>query len=210
MSYCRYHNVRGSFIPNFLAMSPYGEATFAIPYTCTTEGGQTPFLYPRRLYVDNKAAIWAGKTFYAMNKKPATITVSDSHFAATNDAGLNINARFEQHQDPVALSGHPAHGAISDFLDMSFITQRGSGKLLYNAFNLELDRAYVAPAAGQVSVVDPSEGGFQTTQVSIPPLQPIAPQGMPGAFRIWCSWSMTNPLDSRRVRHAAKARHWLR
>ncbi|MFT5629405.1 MAG: hypothetical protein ACI82I_001389 [Gammaproteobacteria bacterium] len=210
MSFCRYHNVRGSFIPDFLSMSPYGEATFAIPYTCTDEGGRAPFLYPRRLYVDNKAAIWAGKTFYAMNKENAVINVSDSRFTATNDAGLNIDARFEQHQDPVALSGHGAHGAISDLLDMSFVTRRNSGKLLYNAFDLQLDRAYVAPATGQISVTDPSVGGFQTTDISIPPLQPVVPKGMPGAFRIWCSWSMTNPIDSKRVRHAAKSRHWLR
>lgn len=210
MSFCRYHNVRGSFVPDFLAMSPYGEATFAIPYTCTAQGGQAPFLYPRRLYVDNRAAIWAGKTFYAMNKEPATIAVSDSQFTATDAAGLNIAARFEQHQTPVALSGHAAHGAISDLLDMSFVTRRNSGHLLYNAFNLQLDRAYVAPATGQVIVTDPSTGGFEDGTFSLPPLQPTAPKGMPGAFRIWCSWSMTNPVDSRRVRHAAKSRHWLR
>jgi hypothetical protein len=92
---------------------------------------------------------------------------------------------------------------------MSFVTRRGGGKLLYNAFDLQLDRAYVAPATGHVSVIDPSNGGFQNADISVPALQPHKPQGLPGAFRIWCSWSMTNPMDSKRIRRATKARHWL-
>ena len=61
MSFCRYHTVRSSFLPQILGFSPYNEATFAIPDCRTDEGGPAPLLYPRRLYVDNGAAIMAGQ-----------------------------------------------------------------------------------------------------------------------------------------------------
>ncbi len=210
MSFCRYQNVRGSFIPDCFSMSPYGEATFAIPYTRTKTGGQAPWLYPRRLYVDNSTAIFAGKFFYAMNKKPATISVSDSLFTASDDDGLSIRAEFDQRDDLVPLSTHAAFGAISDLLDMSFVTRRQNGRLLYNAFNLELSHAYVAPASGRIRTADGDPLGFPEAEFEARPLEPVAPRGLPGAFRIWCSWSMTNPLDSKRVCHANNARAWLR
>ncbi|GHE87660.1 hypothetical protein GCM10016455_04510 [Aliiroseovarius zhejiangensis] len=210
MSFCRYHNVRGSFIPNVLAMRPYGEATFAIPFTHTDEGRAAPLLYPRRLYVNNSSAILAGKVFYAMPKTKADISVGNTRFAASNADGLAIEFRAQQHRDPVALSGHPAHGAISDLLDMTFVTRNRHGRLFYNAFDLQLDRSYVAPVTGEVSVTDPSPDGFPDTQMAVAPLLDHRGAGLPGAFRIWCSWSMTNPLDSRRVRHAAEARSWVR
>ncbi|SFR04167.1 acetoacetate decarboxylase family protein [Poseidonocella sedimentorum] len=209
MSFCHYQTVRGSFIPDFLAMSPYGEATFAIPYTRTEEAGQTDFLYPRQLYVNSKSAIFAGRFFYAMPKEDATITVGNSHFTASDDKGLALDATFQQRRDPVALSGHPAHGAISDLLDMTFVTRRNSGRILYNAFDLQLDRAYVAPVTAEVETRDPS-GGFPAANLRLRGLEPHATRRLPGAFRIWCSWSMTNPLDSRRVREAAEARAWVR
>lgn len=210
MSFCRYHNVRGSFIPNVLAMRPYGEATFAIPFTHTDDGRAAPLLYPRRLYVNNSSAILAGKVFYAMPKTKADISVGNTRFAASNADGLAIEFRAQQHRDPVALSGHPAHGAISDLLDMTFVTRNRHGRLFYNAFDLQLDRSCVAPVTGEVSVTDPSPDGFPDTQMAVGPLLDHRGPGLPGAFRIWCSWSMTNPLDSRRVRHAAEARSWVR
>ncbi len=209
LSLCSYHGVRGSFLPDFLSMSPYGEATFAIPYTCTEEGGRAPLLYPRRLYVSSNMAIFAGRFFYAMDKVDADMSIDDSAFAASNSNGLSIQARFEQRDDPVALSGHPAHGVISDLLDMSFVTRRRSGNLLYNAFDLQLDRCYVAPVAAEVSVIDPNPGGFPSFSGDFRPLMHEA-RTLPGAFRIWTSWSMTNPFDSKRVLKATEARYWAR
>lgn len=210
VSFCRYQNVRPSFLPGLLSMSPYGEATFAIPFTCTVDGGRAPFLYPRRLYVDNRMAIFAGRFFYAMDKIGARIHVDDTSFAATNDAGLSIKASFEQRSNAVPLSSHPAHGAISELLDLSFVTRRSSGNLLYNAFNLELGRAYVAPVSGKIEISDPSAGGFATGSFECMPLSPAWGDELPGAFRIWCSWSMTNPLDYTRTLNATRARSWVR
>ncbi len=209
MSFCHYQNVRGSFVPDFMAMSPYGEATFAIPYTHSDEGGGAPYLYPRQLYVNNNTAIQVGKLCYAMNKAKADIEVENTHFIASDPGGLSIDARFEQHQLPMPVSSHHAHGTISNFLDMSFLTRRKSGKLLYNAFNLQLDRAYLAPVHGQIRVTDPNPNGFADADLTVTPLQNRTHQTLPGAFRIWCSWSMTNPFDSKRIRHANAARYWV-
>lgn len=209
ISFCKYQNVRGSFLPKLFAMLPYGEATFAIPYTVNEEGGLAPYLYPRRLYVDNKTAIFAGKFFYAMNKEPAEIDVDNSRFSATNGAGLRIDARFQQHTSPIAASRHPAHSQIADLIGTSFVTRKRNGRLLYNAFNLELDHAYIAPVSGQVSIHDPDIQGFDNINQDFAPLGVTKSNRLPGAFRIWCSWSMTNPLDSTRIRHATTARHWI-
>lgn len=210
MSFCSYHNVRGSFVPDFLAMRPYGEATFAIPYTQTDEAKTAPLLYPRKLYVNSKSAIFAGRFFYAMPKSDADITLGNSLFTASDPRGLAIRLKTQQHSNATALSAHPAHGVISDLLDMSFVTQNKRNRLFYNAFDLQLDRAYVAPVSGQLTVRDPHPDGFDSVEMDVLPMQGSLPQGLPGAFRIWCSWSMTNPLDSNRVRHAAMARAFLR
>jgi hypothetical protein len=145
-----------------------------------------------------------------MNKSRATIETSDTTFKAQDDSGMSIDARFDQQSDIMPLSAHPAFGAISDLLDMSFVTRRSGGAMYYNAFNLELAQAYIAPVSGRVRVTDPNAGGFPNADRTAQPLLPLSPEGLPGAFRIWCSWSMTNPLDSKRIRHAAEARAWLR
>lgn len=210
LSLCRYHNVRGSFVPKFMSMSPYREASFAIPYVQTEEGGAAPFLYPKRLYVDNSAAIFAGRYIYAMDKVRAKLQMDNRIFTGEADNERFLTAEFTQQKDIQALSSHAAFSTLSDFLNTSFVTTRGDGNFRYNAFNLQLERAYVAPVAGHVSVSDPHEGGFPDADISFQPLVNAPISGLPGAFRIWTSWSMTNPMDNKRVRHASKARAFIR
>lgn len=81
-------------------MSPYGKATFAIPFTRTAEARQAPLLYPRRLYVNSKSAIMAGKVFYAMPKVWSDIKLENTRFTATGARGMKIEACFQQHLDP--------------------------------------------------------------------------------------------------------------
>lgn len=211
LSLCRYHNVRSSFIPHFMAMRPYHEASFAIPNVMTEEGGRAPFLYPKRLYVDSSAAIFAGRKFYAMDKVSAAMTMDDRKFtASTTDKKLFIDADFQQQKDVKPMSEHPAFGALSDMLNISFVTTRDSKKFNYNAFNMQLERAYIAPVSGHISVNDPNEGGFPAIDMQVQPLLDAPTNGILGAFRIWTSWSLANPLDSKRIRHASKARAFLR
>ncbi len=209
MSFCRYRDVRGSFVPGFLSMAPYNEATFAIPDCRTDEGGPAPFLYPRKLYVDNAAAIMAGKIFYAMNKSRASMDWEEASFTGSTPEGLSIDAQFQQTDEMVSLAGHPAMGAVAKMLGTAFVTESRSFGLLYNAFDLQLDKAWIAPVHGRVKVTDPSPGGFAAADRDFGPLLPMSTQVLPGAFRIWCSWSLTNPLDSMRIRQAAKAREFL-
>ncbi|HMS94742.1 MAG TPA: NAD(P)-binding protein [Tabrizicola sp.] len=209
MSFCRYHNVRSSFLPQFLGFPPYNEATFAIPDCRTDEGGPAPFLYPRRLYVDNNAAIMAGKIFYAMNKSRATLDWEEATFTGSNPEGLMIDSHFIQTDDALSLANHPAMGTVAQMLGTAFVTESSRCGLLYNAFDLQLDKAWIAPVHGRVKVKDPMTGGFPEVDLDFDPLLPRATRTLPGAFRIWCSWSMTNPLDSKRIRQAAKARSFL-
>ena len=76
-------------------------ATFAIPDCRTDEGRTAPFLYPRKLYVDNAAAIMAGKVFYAMNKSRATMDWEEASFTGSTPEGLSIDAQSR------ALTRHP-------------------------------------------------------------------------------------------------------
>jgi uncharacterized protein with NAD-binding domain and iron-sulfur cluster len=209
VSLCRYHGVRGSFLPGFLAMSPYGEASFAVPFVRTEEAGAASFLYPHRLYVDNMSAIAAGKLFYAMNKAKAAIAVDESSFVARDALGRPfIEARFEQHEDPAPLRQHPAFGALTSLLDLPFVTQSPT-HTLYNAFDMQLEQAWAAPISGHVTITDRQAGGFPPSRIEVKPLRNHDGRSLPGGLRLWCSWSMTNPLDSARIRHAAMARAWL-
>ncbi len=210
LSLCRYHDVRGSFVPDFLAMSPYGEASFAIPFVRTEATGRARFLYPRRLYVNSEPAIAAGRLFYAMDKARAEIQVEERRFVAATPAGKRfVEAEFVQHEDPAPLARHPAFGTIASLLDLPFVTDGRFGRL-FNAFDMQLDHAWGAPAAGRVKVTDDQPGGFPHAELEVAPLRPDHPHGLPGAVRIWCSWSLTNPLDSDRIRRAAEAQSWLR
>jgi uncharacterized protein with NAD-binding domain and iron-sulfur cluster len=210
LSFCRYHAVRGSFLPDFLSMPPYGEATFAIPFVHAAEAGPAVFLYPRKLYVDSLPAIAAGRLFYAMNKSRARITQNDRSFRAYETSGRSfIDATFMQHDDPSPLANHPAFGTVSALLNLPFVTTGPFG-LLYNAFNLELDHAFAAPVSGEIAVTDRQPGGFPPMTFSARPLVPNHPHHLPGALRIWCNWSMTNPIDVRRVKQTAMEQAWLK
>ncbi len=211
VSLSQYHDVRGSFVPDFLRMSPYGEATFAIPFVHTRDGGRARYLYPLRLYVNNWAAVLAGWTCYSMNKVHAAIATDDRCFRVYDAEERSfIQAEFEQHDEPMPLRDHDAFGAITEILNLPFVTQARSGRHFYNAFNMELSRAHVAPVAAQLSVEDSSKGGFPECLRRFVPLRTGHPARLPGAFRVWCSWSMTNPLDSERIRRSAMAESWLR
>ena len=211
LSFCRYHAVRGSFLPGFMAMRAYGEATFAIPFVNVEGCGRAQFLYPRRLYVDSGAAIAAGKIFYAMDKVRATIEQDDESFRASDSSGRQfVDARFAQLDDPMPLAAHPAFGTVASLLNLPFVTRTPLGGDLYNAFNLELDRAHAAPVSGHVTVTDTQPGGFPAADFDVAPLVPGHPHHLPGAIRVWCSWSMTNPLDGRRIRELAMADAFLK
>lgn len=211
LSFCRYHAVRGSFLPNFMAMRPYGEASFAIPFVHTADAGRAMFLYPRRLYVDSLPAIAAGRIFYAMNKSRARIDQDDSSFRAFDSAGTAfIDTRFTQHDDPAPLVDHPAFGTVASMLNLPFVTTPPLGGMLYNAFSLELDHAFAAPVSGDIAITDREPGGFPAMTVTAAPLVRNHPHHLPGALRIWCNWSMTNPVDVRRVRETAIRQAWLK
>jgi uncharacterized protein with NAD-binding domain and iron-sulfur cluster len=211
VSLTQYHDVRGSFVPDFLRMSPYGEATFAIPFVHAREGGRARYLYPRRLYVNNWAAVLAGWVCYSMNKVHAAVATDDRSFRVLDPTGRPfLEAEIEQRDEATAMRDHDAFGTIAEILNLPFITQARSGRRFFNAFNMELSRAYVAPVAAELSVKDSSEGGFPPCTRSFAPLRSGHAARLPGAFRVWCSWSMTNPLDSWRVRESARAESWLR
>ena len=112
-------------------------------------------------------------------------------------------AQIQPHA-PVILAGHPVMGAVAKMLGTAFVTDsQRCRKLLYNAFDLQLDKAWIAPVHGRVRVKDSAPGGFVDADRDFQPLLPVATQTLPGASRIWCSWSMTNPSDSKRAQQAA-------
>ncbi len=69
-------------------------------------------------------------------------------------------------------------------------------------------QAFVAPVHAQVKITDPNPDGFTKLDRSFRPLE--GGKGLPGAFRIWCSWSLGNPFASRQMLDAAKARAFVR
>ena len=116
-----------------------------------------------------------------MDKVRATITQDDESFRACDAAGTPfIDARFAQLDDPMPLAAHPAFGTIASLLNLPFVTRAPLGGDLYNAFNLELDRAHAAPVSGHVSVTDSQAGGFPAADLEVAPLVPGHPHHLPG------------------------------
>jgi hypothetical protein len=110
--------------------------------------------------VNNCAAVLAGWVCYSMNKVHAAIANNDRSFRVLDREGRPfLEAELEQRDEPMPLRDHDAFGAIAELLNLPFVTQARSGKRFYNAFNLELDRAPVAPVAAHLSVGDATSGG---------------------------------------------------
>ncbi|MEL7482169.1 MAG: NAD(P)-binding protein, partial [Pseudomonadota bacterium] len=203
ISLCHFHNVRSSFLPGFTRIKPYNEASFAIPFVQTEETQSGWLLYPRRLYVNNGLAVWMGKTFYKMPKEKMKITADDRSFKVLGKNGATlIDSQFQQHSNPTPLANHPAFGAVSSLLNASFLTVGSSGNFRFGNYNLELGHGYAAPVTGRVTVTDGSPGGFPSAEIVAHPLERDHPIGLPGALRIWSTWSLTNPLDGNRMKES--------
>ncbi|HLQ17887.1 MAG TPA: hypothetical protein VK146_02820, partial [Tabrizicola sp.] len=81
----------------------------------------------------------------------------------------------------------------------------------FSAFDFDFTSAFVTPVEAEIEIHDPTLAQLPAGRMTARPL--AMPQdgrrhrkGLPGAFRIRTAWTLSNPLDSRRIAHLEAAR----
>jgi hypothetical protein len=104
-------------------------------------------------------------------------------------------------------------GAVDRLANQVVVTQNKLGRWQFSNLDFGLTSAHGAGIHAQIDVADAGLGNLPAGKMIAQPLQlrnDAASEGtaLPGAFRIWTSWSLSNPFDSGRIARleAAKTR----
>lgn len=196
--------VRASILPRFLGYRNYYEAIVAINYV-QVEGHEGVFSYLPDLYLTNKWAQLAGVWWYGYNKRMGQLEMgNDRYSVASADGKLIWSGRYQQKDSARPLMGSPECGLVQSISEQIVVSEGKFSRWQFSSFDFNLTSAYVAGVSAEISVRDASRAGIPAGKMTV---RPLARGGqiregankLPGAFRIWTSWTLSNPLDSSRI-----------
>ncbi|MBU3029102.1 NAD(P)-binding protein [Paracoccus marinaquae] len=197
--------VRMSILPRLLGYRNYFEAIVAINWV-GIEGQDGIFSYLPNLYLDNRAAQWAGIWMYGFNKRMGRLSMGQSAYDVASPEGRPIwSGRYRQPGFSRPLMESPECAAVEALCQQVVVSRSRFGGWHYSAFDFNLTSARIAPVAARIEVSDPTLANLPAGEMSARPLVmgdsvgATRQQGLPGAFRIWTSWTLSNPFDSRRL-----------
>jgi hypothetical protein len=97
-------------------------------------------------------------------------------------------------------------GLVRALLDTPILTPRGKGAWQAMAFDFSVGSAFAVPVATQLDVFATNGVGLPAGRFISPPFSAQPEEnGLPGAFRCWTDWTLSNPFDSARVKAVAAA-----
>lgn len=151
------------------------------------------FCYLPCLYLDSLLPILAGRVLYGFAKHRARIELGDDSYVVKREGDLLVEGRFRRAGRTAAAAGHPL---LHRLLDLPIICRRRLGGDQYCFFDFALDHASLQPVDATVTVGANllPRGLPRTWQV------PHIGRAVLGAFRLWTEWTLTNPLDSWRLK----------
>ncbi|WP_120499143.1 NAD(P)-binding protein [Roseovarius sp. EL26] len=203
--------VRLSALPRLLGYKNYLEAIIAINFV-QIEGYEGVFSYLPNLYLTNSWAKSAGVWMYGYNKRMGSLQMGhDSYEVATPDGSPIWSGRYQQKNFAQPLVESPECGLVQSISEQIVVTQGKFSKWQFSSFDFNLSSAYVAGVSAEIDVVDSALADIPAGKMSASPLREKQLMGerrnkLPGAFRIWTSWTLSNPLDSRRLSNIQKKR----
>lgn len=203
--------VRMSALPPFLGFAPYREAIVSV--ACVqVEGHPGTFNYLPNLYLSNRMAQVSGVLFYGFNKRMGRIEMGNSAYAVATPDGRSVwSARYQDRGFPRSLFDSPEAGRVQSLCDQVIVTEGKFTRWHFSSFDFSLGTAEITPVAAEIEIQDATLAQLPKGRMVAHPLAmegdgPRDTQGLPGAFRIRTSWTLSNPLDSKRIARLEAAR----
>lgn len=203
--------VRPSALPRILGFKDYFEAIISV--ACVqVEGHPGLFNYLPNLYLSNRAAQLSGVWFYGFNKRMGQLAMGNADYAVATPEGQPVwSARYQDRGFARSLFDSPDAARVQTLCDQVIVTQGKFSRWQFSSFDFSLGTAEITPVSAQIDV---SNAGLAQLPAGRMTARPLAmdgdgvqhPQGLPGAFRIRTSWTLSNPLDSRRIARLEAAR----
>lgn len=197
--------VRLSVLPRLLGYPNYLEAIVAINWV-GIEGQEGIFSYLPNLYLDSRAAQQAGVWMYGFNKRMGRLTMGDNAYSVAAPEGQPIwSGQYRQPGYSRPLMDSPECAAVEALCQQVVVCRGPLGGWHYCAFDFNLTSARIAPVAATIRIDDPTLANLPAGEMRARPLAmndevaAIRDHGLPGAFRIWTSWTLSNPFDSGRL-----------
>lgn len=210
----RQMGVRASVMPGFLAYPNYYEAIVAI--NCVrVDGHEGMFSYLPNLYLNSRLPQLTGVWLYGYNKRMGRLSMGQDRYSVCDQSGVPIyDGRYDQRDFARPLSHFPAAGQVQALAGQTVVTRGKFSRWQFSSFDFNLSSAYVAGVRARVNVHDAAladlpKGAMQADPIRMDGHSTRADLRLPGAFRIWTSWTLSNPFDSKRVENIAKMQERL-
>jgi uncharacterized protein with NAD-binding domain and iron-sulfur cluster len=203
--------VRASALPGFLGFRPYFEAIISVA-SVQVDGHPGVFNYLPNLYLSNRAAQLSGRWFYGFDKRMGRLAMGNADYSvATPDGSPVWSARYQARGFAGSLMDSPDAGRVQTLCDQVIVTQGKLSRWQFSSFDFSLGTAEITPVAAEITIEDSALAELPAGRMSAPPLAVSGGatrhgHGLPGAFRIRTSWTLSNPLDSRRIARLEAAR----
>ncbi|MDO9418444.1 NAD(P)-binding protein [Pararhizobium sp.] len=207
----RQTNVCPSFLPQFLGFKSYLESIVAINCVEMNGGDGTIFSFLPALFLDNRLATFSGRFFYGLAKHFAKNEMTASTYRTATQQNAPVWAmQFFDCSPACRLVELGNIGLVRALLDTPILTPRGTASWQAMAFDFSVGSAFAAPVSTQIDIFATNGIGLPAGRLISPPFRPDPEEtGLPGAFRCWTSWTLSNPFDSSRVKDVAAAQQML-
>jgi uncharacterized protein with NAD-binding domain and iron-sulfur cluster len=203
--------VRPSALPRLFGFRDYLEAIISV--ACVqVDGHPGIFNYLPNLYLSNRMAQLAGVWFYGFNKRMGKLAMQNAAYSVATPDGQPVwSARYQDRGFARSLFDSPESARVQTLCDQVIVSQCKLGKWHFSSFDFSLGTAEITPVSAEIDIVDASLAELPAGRMVARPLAMDGdgqhhPQGLPGAFRIRTSWTLSNPLDSRRIARLEAAR----
>jgi uncharacterized protein with NAD-binding domain and iron-sulfur cluster len=196
--------VRMSILPKLLGYRNYYEAIIAVNFV-QVEGHPGCFSYLPNLYLTNRGAQLAGVWLYGYNKRMGQLAMGNADYAVrAPDATPIWSARYQQKGFARPLSDSPEAGLVQSICDQVVVSRGKWSRWQFSSFDFNLGSAAIAPVSAEISIEDQDladlpPGAMTARPLAMPGDGTLPHTGLPGAFRIRTSWTLSNPFDSRRI-----------
>lgn len=203
--------VRMSILPKFLGYKNYYEAIIAINFV-QVDGFPGTFSYLPNLYLTNRGAQLAGVWMYGYNKRMGQLAMGNADYSVRDPEGNPIwSSRYQQRGFARGLSDSPEQGLVQTICNQVVVSQGKFSKWQFSSFDFNLGSAAIAPVSAEIDIwnqklADLPAGRLTARPLAMPGAPAHAATGLPGAFRIRTSWTLSNPFDSRRIARLEGAR----
>jgi hypothetical protein len=142
---------------------------------------------------------------YGYNKRMGQLAMGNDSYSVADPTGRPVwSGRYQQRDFARRLIDSPDCALVQSIAEQVVVTEGRFSRWQFSSFDFNLTSAYVAGVSAEIEVSDASLADIPAGRMTARPLAgpgqaPESSNGLPGAFRIWTSWTLSNPLDSRRI-----------